>query len=604
MEQILRVRSSLRGAGLRSLHGGRGSPEQVPVSANAWQRSGPRSPMSSSLLRSSSSQALSPDHENSIIKKQRQELQLLIAELKERDRELNDMVAVHQRHIQAWEGDRHKILTLAERCSLLTSELNNKNAIIKSLSKRLKFVESQQNDSQATLENTQQKFKELTQKVTDSSVHCQALEEKNQDLHCSVLELSVKTGQLQAREQELLTMLRLKDNALIETTDHINEFTCKLKKLESALRAVKSEDFCLNREQKGLRLTLKELMLQTNKLKDVLSEKMEENSKQHEEILHLKHENGCLKSELALAVEKAERKDELYLFAKSKQARIEKELSSLREILAKQSDLQFPYGNSESPQASRQKHEKMASKRSTGVTFSASESHSKTHMGRTEGSHRMYKEWGTAPFPESRVKTTLEMCGVDNRQLLNASDLEETTSAFLKPCQKVVKGLAVLTEEGEKQDVASSFDELDSEIFREANNTRPLRNREIGDKEVESRDQQTFETSIPPYEHWRNIRTRVDLQSTLIQNGTTSDKTGKKSKTWEERPGIQFGQKRRESSGIRKSESDSCIGNSSTSGSARWKPVSDQEWLEIFKPIERDGSVCSGKDCSCLDSTQ
>ncbi|XP_051641791.1 coiled-coil domain-containing protein 62 isoform X3 [Manacus candei] len=372
MEQILRVRSSLRGAGLGSPHGGRGSPEQVPVSANAWQRSGPRSPMSSSLLRSSSSQALSPDHENSIIKKQRQELQLLIAELKERDRELNDMVAVHQRHIQAWEGDRHKILTLAERCSLLTSELNNKNAIIKSLSKRLKFVESQQNDSQATLENTQQKFKELTQKVTDSSVHCQALEEKNQDLHCSVLELSVKTGQLQAREQELLTMLRLKDNALIETTDHINEFTCKLKKLESALRAVKSEDFCLNREQKGLRLTLKELMLQTNKLKDVLSEKMEENSKQHEEILHLKHENGCLKSELALAVEKAERKDELYLFAKSKQARIEKELSSLREILAKQSDLQFPYGNSESPQASRQKHEKMASKRSeenTGVSF-------------------------------------------------------------------------------------------------------------------------------------------------------------------------------------------------------------------------------------------
>ncbi|KAJ7410871.1 Coiled-coil domain-containing protein 62 [Pitangus sulphuratus] len=180
----------------------------------------------------------------------------------------------------------------------MKGELNNKNAIIKSLTKRLKFLESQRNDSQATLENTQQKFKELTQKVTDSSVHCQALE----------------------------------DNALIETTDHINEFTCKLKKLESALRAVKSEDFCLNREQKELKLTLKELMLQTNKLKDVLSEKMEENSKQHEEILHLKHENGCLKNELALAVEKAERKDELYQFAKSKQARIEKELSSLRQV--------------------------------------------------------------------------------------------------------------------------------------------------------------------------------------------------------------------------------------------------------------------------------
>ncbi|NXF83052.1 CCD62 protein, partial [Sclerurus mexicanus] len=268
----------------------------------------------------------------SIIKKQRRELQLLIAELKERDRELNDMVAVHQRHIQAWEGDRHKILSLAERCSLLTSELNDKNAVIKSLTKRLKFLESQQNDSQATLESTQQKFKELTQKVTDSSVQCQALEEKNQNLHCSVLELAVKTGQLQAREQELLTMLRLKDDALIETTDYITEFTFKLKKLENALRAVKSEDFCLSREQKELKLTLKDLMLQTNKLKDVLSEKMEENSKQQEEILHLKHQNGCLRNKLALAVEIAQRKDELYQFAKSKQARIEKELSSLRQV--------------------------------------------------------------------------------------------------------------------------------------------------------------------------------------------------------------------------------------------------------------------------------
>ncbi|NXG10796.1 CCD62 protein, partial [Sakesphorus luctuosus] len=268
----------------------------------------------------------------SIIKKQRKELQVLIAELKERDRELNDMVAVHQRHIQAWEGDRHKILTLAERCSLLTSELNDKDAVIKSLTERLKFLESQQNNSQATLENTQQKFKELTQKVTDSSVHCQALEEKNQNLHHSVLELAVKTGQLQAREQELLTMLRLKDNALIETTDYITEFTFKLKKLESALRAVKSEDFCLNREQKELNLTLKDLMLQTNKLRDVLSEKMEENNKQQEEILHLKHQNGCLRNRLALAVEMAQRKEELYQFAKSKQARIEKELSTLLQV--------------------------------------------------------------------------------------------------------------------------------------------------------------------------------------------------------------------------------------------------------------------------------
>ncbi|XP_062360269.1 coiled-coil domain-containing protein 62 [Cinclus cinclus] len=560
--------------------------------------------MSSSLLRSASPQAFSPDHQNSIIRRQRQELKLLIAELKDRDRELNDMVAVHERHIQAWEDDRQKILSLAEKCSLLTSELNEKNAIIKSLTKKLKLLESQHNDSKITLESAQQKFKELTQKVTDSSVHCQALEEKNQSLHCSVLELSAKTGQLQAREQELLTMLQLKDKALIETTDQITEVASKFKTLESALRAAQLEEFSRPREQQDLKLTLNEVLFQVNRMKDVLSEKMKESSKHQEEISHLKHENGCLRSELILAVEEAQRKDQLYQFTKSKQVRIEKELSSLRQVCVKQQrDLHFLHVNLESSQDSMQKHEKAASERSTGATFSASESPSETDKGRTECSHRMCKECGTAPVPASRVKPTPETCEVDNRQLLNASDLEETTSALLNQCQKVEKGLAVPAEEGEKQDVASSFDELDSEKCREANNTKPLRNREIGESGVKSRDRKFFEVSLPSYDHWLSIRSRVDLQSTLIQNNITSDKSDNENKTWEERSDIESGQKSRESPVTCKSESDSSINNFIIN--KEWcKPLSDLEWLEIFKPKKRDGNTCHGKDHSCFETAQ
>ncbi|KGL89401.1 Coiled-coil domain-containing protein 62, partial [Charadrius vociferus] len=291
----------------------------------------------------------------STIQKQRQELQLLIAELKDRDKELNDMVAVHQRELLAWEDDRQKRLTLAERCNLLNNELNKRNEMIKSLTKRLKFLESQQNDSRATFEYTQQKFKELSQKVTDATVHCQALEEKNRSLHCSVLELSAKTGQLQAREQELLTMLKLKDEVILETTDHITEFTSKFRKLESALRAAKTEEFSLNEEKQDLKLRLKELILEAHKLKDDLCEKVKENNKQQEEIIHLRKENGCLRNELALTVEKAKRKDQLLQFAKSKQARTDTELSSLRQIYIKQQrDLQFLHVNLESSQELRQ----------------------------------------------------------------------------------------------------------------------------------------------------------------------------------------------------------------------------------------------------------
>ncbi|NXD26748.1 CCD62 protein, partial [Spelaeornis formosus] len=282
----------------------------------------------------------------SIIRRQRQELKLLIAELNDRDNELNDMVAVHERHFQAWEDDRQKILTLAEQCSFLTSELNKKNGVIKSLSKKLRLLESQHNDSKIILENIEQKFKELSQKVADSSVHCRALEEKNQNLHFSVLELSAKTGQLQAREQELLTVLQMKDKTLTEATDQITEATSKFRSMENALRTAKLKNFSVNEEQHDLKLALNDVMSQVNKMKDVLSEKMKESSKHQEEISHLKEENGCLRSELMLAVEEAQRKDQLYQCTKSKQVRIEKELSSLRQVCVKQQwKLDFLHAN-------------------------------------------------------------------------------------------------------------------------------------------------------------------------------------------------------------------------------------------------------------------
>lgn len=57
------------------------------------------------------------------------------------------------------------------------------------------------------------------------------------------------------------------DEAILETTDYITEFTSKFKKLESALRAAKTEEFSLNKEKQDLKLRLKELILETNKLK-------------------------------------------------------------------------------------------------------------------------------------------------------------------------------------------------------------------------------------------------------------------------------------------------------------------------------------------------
>ncbi|KAL4701056.1 hypothetical protein H8959_015060 [Pygathrix nigripes] len=77
--------------------------------------------------------------EISTIEKQRKELQLLIGELKDRDKELNDMVAVHQQQLLSWEEDRQKVLTLEERCSKLEGELHKRTEIIRSLTKKDDF---------------------------------------------------------------------------------------------------------------------------------------------------------------------------------------------------------------------------------------------------------------------------------------------------------------------------------------------------------------------------------------------------------------------------------------------------------------------------------
>uniref|UniRef100_A0A8D0KNA4 Coiled-coil domain containing 62 n=1 Tax=Salvator merianae TaxID=96440 RepID=A0A8D0KNA4_SALMN len=303
----------------------------------------------------SSPQKITSEPEGITIQKQRKELQLLIAELRDRDKELNDMVAVHQRQLLAWEDDRQKILTLAERCSKLENELQKRNELISTLTERLNLLKSQEKDCKVTLETTQQKVLELSQKESDILLRCQDLEEKNHTLSCSVMELSTKVGQLQAREQELLTMLKLKDKDILEATNHITEFTCKFKKLENALRTARMDESSIKRQKQDFKLRLNELILETNKLKGDLSERTKENNEQREEIIRLKQENGYLNSELLLSAERANRKEQLLQSAKSKQLRTDTELNNLRQIYVKQQrDLQFLHFSLESSQEVKQ----------------------------------------------------------------------------------------------------------------------------------------------------------------------------------------------------------------------------------------------------------
>ncbi|XP_040272106.1 coiled-coil domain-containing protein 62 isoform X1 [Bufo bufo] len=278
---------------------------------------------------------VSTDLENSTIQKQRKELQLLIAELKDRDKELNDMVSAHQRQLIAWENDRQHVLRLE-------NELQRRNEVIRSVTKRIKLLETQQQYRKTTLENTQQQLQEVCLKASEANNHCQDLEEKNQSLNDSVLELSAQVGRLKAREQELSTLLRLKDKDIVEATNHISEFTSRFKDLEAALRETRHRETSAMKEMQGLKIRIKCLKTELDKLKDDLSQKTVENNEQREERIHLKQEGAYLQAELVFAAEREKRKDQLLQLAKSKQYRTDKELQNLRQIYMKQQhELQF-----------------------------------------------------------------------------------------------------------------------------------------------------------------------------------------------------------------------------------------------------------------------
>ncbi|XP_028002947.1 coiled-coil domain-containing protein 62 isoform X2 [Eptesicus fuscus] len=296
-------------------------------------------------------QNIGSEVEISTIEKQRKELQLLIGELKDRDKELNEMVAVHQRQLLSWEEDRQKVLTLEERCSKLEGELHKRTEIIRSLTKKVKTLESNQMECQTALQKTQLQLQEMAQKATHSSLLSEDLEARNENLSNTLVELSAQVGQLQAREQSLTTMIKLKDKDIIEAVNHIADCSGKFKLLEQALRDAKMVETCIVKEKQDYKQKLKTFKIEINKLKEDLNEKTTENNEQREEIIRLKQEKSCLHDELVFTAEREKRKDELLDIAKSKQERTNAELHNLRQIYVKQqSDLQFLNFNVENSQ--------------------------------------------------------------------------------------------------------------------------------------------------------------------------------------------------------------------------------------------------------------
>ncbi|XP_071322528.1 coiled-coil domain-containing protein 62 [Trachinotus anak] len=289
------------------------------------------------------------DLSSSTIQRQRRELQLLMAELKDRDRELNSMAASHHKQLHAREQDRQRVLTLEQRCTRLDDELQKRNEVIRVLTKRVWVVETREKEVQKELSAAQQQLCELEQKQQHISQKCQDFEEKNQSLSSTLMALSSQVGSLQVREEELSSMLKLKDKDVTAASGQILDLTGRLRDLETSLKESRSQETKLLKDVEGNKHRYREARQEVTHLKEELQQQVTQSSSQREEIIRLKQELQLLHTDVALTGGGDNWKDELLELARSKQERTMSELRYLRQVCENQrNDLQLLQLNLES----------------------------------------------------------------------------------------------------------------------------------------------------------------------------------------------------------------------------------------------------------------
>ncbi|XP_022373052.1 coiled-coil domain-containing protein 62 isoform X2 [Enhydra lutris kenyoni] len=511
-------------------------------------------------------QNIGSEVEISTIEKQRKELQLLIGELKDRDKELNDMVAVHQRQLLSWEEDRQKVLTLEERCSKLEGELHKRTEIIRSLTKKVKTLESNQIECQVVLQKTQLQLQEMAQKATHSSLLSEDLEARNENLSNTLVELSAQVGQLQAREQALTTMIKLKDKDIIEAVNHIADCSGKFKLLEHALRDAKMVETCIVKEKQDYKQKLKTLKVEVNKLK----------------------------------AEREKRKDELLDIAKSKQERTNAELHNLRQIYVKQqSDLQFLNFNVENSQELIQIYDsKMEESKvlesSRDMCLSDLENHRpKVDIKREKNQRSLVKDAKfETTFPQNRSdRSPCDVCKEKKRQgnpSFGEKSVFAISSLFTKDLLEKQKSWSL----GGKMQIEPENQSRLCKIH-----AKSPKGNGIG---IQNEEKQLSDTSTSSDERqWHDVNVYLGLAS--CSGSRQPEKPDVESQDDIERSGVSCCHKNETCLGESDMYESRCCHPSNFIVEAPG-PMSDMEWMSIFKPSKVQRIVRHKSVCTCSES--
>lgn len=292
---------------------------------------------------------LAAEADRETIAKQRHELQLLIEELKDRDRELNEMTATHRQQLAAWDDDRKRLVAIDNRNARLEYELHRRGEQLRALLRKLKSTECEAKTRRCAQEAMQSQLTKMAEEQSRASMHIQDFEEKNQSLSQSLKSLSLSLDDSKNREQELLAVVQLKEKDLSDSSRLVVELSAKLRSADQVGKQAEKS----GQEAKRLADEWKDKYFEAKEELDRVSGELaktqagiEERSAECEKA---KREAATLRSDLVHAAEREKRKDQLVELQKSKQERTDAELSSLRQIYERtRRDLEALYHSIES----------------------------------------------------------------------------------------------------------------------------------------------------------------------------------------------------------------------------------------------------------------
>eukprot|EP00794_Sanderia_malayensis_P014198 gene14198-15679_t len=295
-----------------------------------------RSPSPSKTQFGSLSPTKISDMETSMVQRQRRELQLLMNELKDRDRELNEMVDSHQKQLIAWETDRKRVLVVENQLTKYKADLKKKHEQAKAFKDRLKMTEQSELSKAKELQTTQLHLQQALEDRKISAQQLEELKESNEDMACSIQELSTSLGKLQAKEQELITSLKLKESDFSKANSRLNDLAKKARNVQTSLQESRKSEAQLKAEKEQWKEQYLVSKHEVEKLRSDINRQFNNADEHQAELSQIKQELLSTQKELFLAGEREKRKDQLLELSKSKQERTETELFHLRQLYERQ----------------------------------------------------------------------------------------------------------------------------------------------------------------------------------------------------------------------------------------------------------------------------